>query len=115
MSGARRRSRIYWRKPGAGIRAYGDFRDYQDVGGRREALIPEGESRATTDRIIADKLVADRLRELQERRRNKVLLGVQRDATLYEFAAQHLVKKAQSHEFAERWLESVQLISEQSE
>jgi hypothetical protein len=54
----RKKSRIYWRNQGGVQRAYGNFRD---VGGGREALIPEGETRATTDPVVADALVAKRL------------------------------------------------------
>jgi hypothetical protein len=95
------RSRIYWRTRGSEKRAYADFRD---VGGRREALIIAGESRATTDSVIAEKLVADRLSELQAQKRNGVLLGVKRQAKLGEFVAHHLIQKAKSGRFSESWL-----------
>ena len=62
----RRRTRVYWRGRGSEHRAYADFRDFADVGGRREALIWPGETRATIDPDRADKLVADRLRQLEE-------------------------------------------------
>ncbi len=101
MPRKREKSRIYWR----GRRAYADFRDFANSGGGREALIPPGESRATTDPIIAEKLVGDRLRELQERKRNRVLLGVERDAGLQEFASHHLVEKVRSGKFTDRWLQ----------
>jgi len=83
------RSRIYRR----GDRYWGDFRA---LGGKREPLIPAGERAATTDRVIAEALVADRIRELQEIHRNKVLLGVEAPATLQEYASRHLVLKAKS-------------------
>lgn len=38
----KRRSRVYWG------RAYGDFRDFADVGDVQESLIPSGAKRATT-------------------------------------------------------------------
>lgn len=95
------KSRIYWRERGGERRAYADFRD---VGGGREALIPGGESRATTDNVIAEKLVANRLSEFQSQKRNSVLLGVKRQAKLGEFVAQHLVQKAKSGRFSESWL-----------
>lgn len=41
----KRKSRIYWRNG----RAWADLRDHNDVGGKREALKPERENRATTD------------------------------------------------------------------
>lgn len=51
-------ARIYHRNQGGSCRYYGDFRH---VGGGRDALIPEGETRATTDKAIAAKLYADKL------------------------------------------------------
>ncbi len=54
-------ARIYWRDRGGTPRAYGDFRAYSDVGGKREPLIPEGLTAATDDEAIAAKLFADRL------------------------------------------------------
>ena len=61
----RDRYRVYIR----GSRYYGDFRDFDDVGGRQEALIPSGETRATTDADEATQLVAARLKELKEFRK----------------------------------------------
>ena len=51
------RSRIYWRSG----KAYGDFRDFADVGGRREALKPAGMRVPTTDPDVAAKLSTDRV------------------------------------------------------
>lgn len=111
MARKRKGGRIFWRrwKPGAEPRAYADFRDFADVGGGREALIAPGGSTATTDEVIAEKLVADRLEELQERRRNKVLLGVEKQAGLKEFGSYHLVEKKRSGRFTDQWLASVEL------
>lgn len=95
------KTRIYWREQGTERRAYADFRD---MGGGREALKLPGEPRATTDSVIAEKLVADRLAELQAGKRNAVLLGVKRQAKLGPFVAEHLVKKAQSGKFSDSWL-----------
>jgi hypothetical protein len=53
----KRRDRIYW--------PYADFRDYRDVGGGREALIPAGQKLATTDRTVAAYLVASVSRSLR--------------------------------------------------
>ena len=72
----RLKSRVYARRRGREVRYYAEFRDYADVGGGREALIPPGDKLATTDPVIAEKLAGDRLRELQEAKRNRVLLGV---------------------------------------
>lgn len=106
MTPKRKKTRVRWRKRGdAPRRAYGDFRDYDDVGGKREALIAPGETMATTDPVIADKLVADRLAELEERRRNRVYLGIQEPAAFKAFAIHHLKqKKASRKGYTERWL-----------
>jgi hypothetical protein len=58
----KRSSRIYMRTRGGETRYYADFRDYSDVGGRREALIAPGEKSATTDEDVAAELVCDRVR-----------------------------------------------------
>ena len=36
----KRITRVFWRAQGGARRAYGDFRDFADVGGGKEALIP---------------------------------------------------------------------------
>ena len=103
-----KKSRIYWRERGGETRAYGDFREYRDVGGGREALTPSGESLVTTDSVVAEKLVADRLKDLQERRRNRSLLGVERQANLAAYAEHHLIEKARSGNFSDDWLAQTQ-------
>ncbi len=108
MARPRKNSRIYWRIRGAERRAYADFRDFQDVGGGREALIQPGSGRATNDLAIAEKLVAERLSELQERRRNKALLGVERETKLEAFASYHLIQKARGGGFTRQWLEETE-------
>ena len=108
MARPRKNSRIYWRIRGGERRAYADFRDFQDVGGGREALIQPGSGRATSDLAIAEKLVAERLSELQERRRNKALLGMERETALEAFASYHLIQKARSDRFTTRWLEETE-------
>ena len=95
------KTRIYWR----GDKAYGDFRDFADVGGRREALKPEGLRFPTTDPDMATELVTQRVRELELKRRNKVLLGVDiEERGLAAFAAYHLETKAREGEVTQRWL-----------
>lgn len=104
---SRKRSRIYWREQGGERRAYGDFRD---VGGGREALINRaaGETRATTDSVVAEKLVADRLAELQKQKldsgRDSALIGLKQRAKLEAFVTHHLIQKAKSGKFSETWL-----------
>ena len=75
----KRKSRVYWRFQGGERRAYGDFRD---LGGGREALIPPKAKRATTDPDIALELVAQRVRELEQRRRHGVILDIEEEALL---------------------------------
>lgn len=99
----RRKSRVYWRKRGSPPRAYGDFRDYKDVGGGLEALIPPECKRATTDLEIAERLAADRLTELQVARRKRVTLGVRRNAHLKEFADEHLDAKGETEDISPAW------------
>lgn len=105
---AKKNGRVYWRERGGESRAYGDFRDYADVGGGREALKAPGARYATTDPDIAAKLVSDRLEELQEARRGKVLTGMERQAGLKEFAAHHMTLKAESGKFVLSYLTQVQ-------
>lgn len=104
----RRTSRIYWRKQGGLPRAYGDFRDYADVGGGQEALRPKGAKLATDAPDIAEQLAAERVRELEQRRRNKSLLGIERPATLAAFAREHLRAMAKGENVTDAWLEQAQ-------
>jgi integrase len=97
------RTRIYWRQRGGENRAYGDFRDFADVGGRREALIPRDETKATTSIATAEKLVTERLADLQRLRHHHALFGTI-GAPLTEFAAHHLIQKARAGRVTEGWL-----------
>lgn len=103
----RPKKRIYWRNRGGEERAYGDFRDFRDVGGRQEALIPPGYSKATTDPDIARKLATDRVAELEEARRRKGLTGLSRSSTLAEYALYHLRQKAQT-DTTDQWMRAAQ-------
>jgi integrase len=105
----KRTSRIYWRERGGLRRAYGDFRDYADVGGGQEALIAPGEHSATTDPDVASKLATDRVRHLEELRRGKALLGVSYRATLSEYAAHYLEAKAKAGTVSGKWLERAEM------
>lgn len=116
MSGAR----IYWRNG----RAYGDFREYSDVGGGRESLKPEGRSRATKDADEALRLYTARLEALKAARAHaEQVARLKRDgkyddvvqiiepdegATLQAFAARHLKRKAVDKEATRRWLLEVE-------
>ncbi len=102
---AKKKSRIYWRDQGGGKKAYADFRDFADVGGKREALKPEGSRVPTADADVAAELVAQRVRELELKRRSKGLLGVAiEERGLAAFAAYHLETKAREGEVTRRWL-----------
>jgi integrase len=105
-----RKTRIYWRERGGERRAYADFRDFADVGGRREALIPPGGSRATDDPVVAEALVGERLKTLQNRRRNKGLgLTARESGSLGEFAQYHLEEKAEEGRVEETWIARAEL------
>lgn len=108
MAKSKRQGRLYWREQGGVRRYYGDFRDYADVGGGREGLISHGK-RATTDRRVADVLLAKRVRELEEMRRGRLVLGVEGAARFSEYASLHLVAKKQSGKVTDQWLESSEL------
>lgn len=96
------KSRLFRR----GDRWWADLRSFGDVGGSREPLVAAGEKVATTVRDVAETLLADRLKDLEERRRNRSLLGYEGGARFAEHAAEHLKKKAQSGEFSIQWLQS---------
>ena len=82
-------TRLYWRNG----RAYGDFRAYDKVGGKREALAEKGATWGTKDPEIAEALFAARLRELQERRKGRAGVEVRRTTTLAVLVRDHLIKK----------------------
>lgn len=102
--GRKKQGRLYTRVRGGEARYYADFRDFADVGGRQEALIAPGDRAATTDPVIAQKLLSDRLAELQALKRGKVLYGIERTARLAEYASYHLVEKARSGRISDTWL-----------
>jgi len=104
-----RGTRIYWREQGGERRAYGDFRDFDDVGGGREALIPKHEKRATTDRDVAAALAAERLAELERRRRNKTILGLEGSASLGGYARRHLIEKAKAGRVTKKTIETAEM------
>jgi hypothetical protein len=93
----RRESRIYWRNQGGERRAYADFRDFRDVGGRREALVPPGESAATPDSREAEFLMARRLEELRALRQGN---HVERHepVALAELVRVHLITTKEAQE-----------------
>jgi len=54
---------------------------------------------------VAVHLVVERVKALQEERRNRVLLGINPDADLAEFSIHHIEVKAESEEYDPQWLE----------
>jgi integrase len=99
------RTQIYWRERGGGVqRAYADLREYADVGGRREPLVPLGEKLATADPATAQVLLARRIEQLDGLRRGRALHGLAGQAKLAAFARTHLIAKAETGKFTERWL-----------
>jgi integrase len=89
-------------------RYYADFRDLSDVGGKREALVPVNEKQATADPDIAQRLVADRIKELEALRRKRSLLGITKETALGPFAAHHLVEKKRSGCVTDGWLVDIE-------
>jgi integrase len=108
MMPRQRQSRIYWRARGGSRRAYADFRDYGDAGGRLEPLVPPGEKRATTDPDVAQVLLARRLEQLEERRRSTVLGPAPVRVMLRTFAREHLIAKKRAGATTDRWLGTAQ-------
>lgn len=105
-----RKQRIYWREQGGIRRAYGDFRDYGDVGGGREALRPAGAAVATDDEPTAQALLTSRLEELKRLRRGRALIGeAPKGTSLADLARQHLILKKDSARQTDRWIACAQL------
>lgn len=109
MPRSKKSGRVYARNQGGRTRFYGDFRDFADVGGGQEALTPRGARTATTDRDVARQLAADRVKELETARRNKAIIGVERQAALKEFAAHHLRQKKRADKVSDGYLTDTQV------
>ncbi|HUG01667.1 MAG TPA: hypothetical protein VML95_07370, partial [Longimicrobiales bacterium] len=105
MNPRRRDSRVYARTRRGVTRYYADFRDYADVGGKQMALVPEDQTRATTDPDVAAVLAAEELKRLKAKRSLKDTTGIKESAGLEAYAAHHLVEKARAGRTTERWLE----------
>ena len=106
----KRQSRTYLKRR----RFYGDFRDYADVGGGKEALTPSGHKYATQDPAVAAELVQARIEELERLRRHGVQFakhgvadGQIRDLTrLGDFVDHHLRRKAVLSNVTDQWMEA---------
>ncbi len=87
--------KLYTRNQGGKTRYYGDFRD---IGGGQLALRPEGSTRATDDKSVAQRLLAEKTLELYGR-----LPGADSgDVTLQDFA--NLFIRDNPGDVTERWL-----------
>ena len=107
MSKKRTRGRVFWREQGGARRAYGDFRDYTDVGGKREALVVPRDRLATSDANLAEVLAAKRLDELNRLRAQRQAGAVHdlpRRTTLLAFAREHLMAKAKAGKATASWV-----------
>src|SRR5712692_5150528 len=107
MKRRRAGSRVYWRERGGIRRAYGEFRDYADLGGGQEALVVPGEKLATADPHAAEVLAAKRLEQLdalRAKRQAGAIHHLPKEATLQAFAREHLMKKASAGKVTPRWL-----------
>jgi integrase len=119
--------RIQWRSQKGGVRrAYVDLRRWG--GPRQVALIPPGETRATTDPVIAKELAQDLLDTLQTERvaertraaeahrreteaaRHAALHGLDRGAELATYAARHLSVLEKERSNSEQWLDATALM-----
>ena len=116
--GKRTKRRVYWRLQGGACRAYGDFRDFTDVGGKREPLVVPGESRATTDKALAETLAAQRLTTLQRKRaesQGRAVVGLPPVTTLAAYVREHLLfKESELDEhtgepLTDQWLEGEEM------
>jgi integrase len=98
---------VFWREQGGARRAYGDFRDYADVGGKREALLVPRDRLATSDANLAEVLAAKRLAELNRLRAQRQAGAVHdlpKRTTLPAFAREHLIAKAKAGKTTEGWV-----------
>ncbi len=104
MAKRKKRDRLYWRDG----RAWADFRDYAPEGGKREALVAPGTSRATTDPEIARELIQQRLKALDAKRRGRVLHGERKEGSLFDLARLDLIAKRDSGKYTDTHLDAVE-------
>lgn len=67
-----------------------------------------GEVLATMDPDTAQELIQRRVKELEAARRNRTILGIERNTYLAEFAAYHLTEKKQTGGQTDEWLAAAQ-------
>lgn len=110
MTPRKRKSRIYWRHQSGARRAWFDGRDFGDVGGKLEPLVPAGERFATTDPDVATQLAAELLQELETARRRRAFHGGRAIETqLGAFAQLHLIAKKKAGKVTDEWLALAEL------
>ena len=78
----KRTTRIYKRERGGPPRYYVDLRD---LGGGCKRLVAPGEKAATTDPDIAAVLAAQEVEKLEQRRRKRTILGIEKETTLAKY------------------------------
>jgi integrase len=100
--------KIVWRggteSDRATARAYLDLRAARFGGAGFVALIPEGETRATTDRATAERLAAAMLANRQAEQQQAERLGLRRELGLRDYANRHLEAKTKAGRFSALWL-----------
>lgn len=88
-------------------RYWGDFREFTRWGGKREPLCAPGETRGTTDRVLAQEVFAKRLRELAEARaQGRAAEPLNRRLGLAEAIAEHLAAKTRLGGASDMWIRS---------
>ena len=108
ITGRRRREvegYLYSRKRGTNGRViyYGDFRGFESAGGGREALIPPGRSRATSDKEEALLLADARLIKLQKLER-LTKPNTQDRRTLGVLGPEWMIHRAKVRATSEQWM-----------
>jgi integrase len=90
------RPRIRWRDQGGEARAYADLRS---LGGGQPALIPPGQTRATTDPEIAEILFDQLVRKFMAREKKKILHALASGPDLTDFAGHYSAELAASDDY----------------
>src|SRR5882724_5431589 len=89
---------------------YADFRRYAKVGGRLEALIPEGDTRATDNARLARELYDARLAQLGQAARDGALRGRTQRRPLAEYVSYHLEQKARAGKVGRQWIAAAEMM-----
>lgn len=106
LRGTRIEDRLYVKSKGETPRYYADFRDFSDVGGKQEALKPNGSRSATSDKKIAVALARARLEELKRIRR-RANGGTPADRSFDALVVPYLRERRKAQEVGDQWLENV--------